>query len=114
MYQQLEIDVEGLTRTGTQVEDASLPAHDAVTNEAGRLTVDGLAAQWAAATVLGKRADAWSTYLQDLSERVRLCGAGMIGAAVNYATADQESADAITAIFPTPRPAHGPHMGYAE
>ncbi|KUL31528.1 hypothetical protein [Actinoplanes awajinensis] len=114
MQPDVDIDVEGLSRTGTQVADSSGSVLDAVIKENGRLTIAGVAAQWAAAPVLGKRADSWSAYLQDLSQRIRLCGSGMIGAAVDYATTDQESADSITATFPTPRPAHGPHQGYAE
>ncbi|GAA2675476.1 hypothetical protein [Actinoplanes palleronii] len=114
MRPNLEIDVEGLIRTGTQVQDSSGAARDAVTKESAHLTVSGVAAQWAAAAVIGTRADGWSAYLQDLAERVRLCGAGMIGAAINYQLTDQESADSITAVLPAPRPAHGPHQGYAE
>ncbi|GLW32990.1 WXG100 family type VII secretion target [Actinoplanes regularis] len=114
MRPDVEIDVEVLRRTGTQVQDSSGAVRDAVTRENDQLTVIGAAVQWAAATVIAKRADGWSTYLQELAERVRLCGAGMIGAAINYQLTDQESADEITATFPTPRAHHGPHMGYAE
>src|SRR5690348_6308709 len=114
MQPDVEIDVEGLGRTGTQVQGSSGAMLDAAAKENAQLTVAGAAEQWAAAPVIAKRAEGWSTYLQDLAERVRLCGAGMIGAAIDYQLTDQESADAIAATFPTPRPYHGPHMGAAE
>ncbi|GIF04632.1 hypothetical protein [Actinoplanes siamensis] len=114
MRPDVEIDVEGLRRTGTQVQDSSASVRDIVAKERTQLTVAGVAAQWAAGPVIGKQADSWSVYLQDLAERIRLCGAGMIGAAITYQLTDQESADSITAILPTPRSYHGPHMGAAE
>jgi hypothetical protein len=114
MQPRLEIDVEGLVRTGGQVQDSSGPVRDAVTKESSGLTVAGVAAEWSAAAVLAKRADSWATYLQQLAERIRLCGAGMIGAAIDFQTTDQQSADEIMASIPALRPAHGPHQGYAE
>jgi hypothetical protein len=109
----VEIDVEGLRRTGAQVQDSSEPVQHAVTEEGTQLTVAGVAARWAAGPVIAERGDGWTTYLRDLAERVRLCGAGMIGAAIDYQLTDQESADSITATFPALQPYHGPHMGAA-
>ncbi|MFI1995057.1 hypothetical protein [Actinoplanes sp. NPDC020271] len=114
MYPHLEIDVEGLVRTGTQVQDSSTAVSDAIAKESGWLTAASAAAPWAAVTTIAERADGWSAYLRELAERIRLHGAGMVGAAIDYQTTDQESADSITATFPTPRAHHGPHQGYAE
>ncbi|GAA4595712.1 hypothetical protein BJY16_001768 [Actinoplanes octamycinicus] len=114
MHPHLEIDVEALVRTGTQVQDSSGSVREAITKEVGWLTVASVGIPWAAVGVVADRANGWSTYLQDLAERIRLSGAGMVGAAINYQTTDQESADSITATFPTPAPHHGPHMGAAE
>jgi hypothetical protein len=114
MHPHLEIDVEGLTRTGTQVEDASWAVRDAITNESGQLTATGIAAQWAAGPPLAARADGWSTYLQDLSQRIRDCGANMVRAAVDYQSTDQHSAESLTAGIPPSHPAYGWHQGYGR
>src|SRR4051812_23840906 len=106
----LEIDVEGLIRTGTQIQDSAGFVRDAMARERGWLTVAGAAAPWSAVAVIADRADAWSTYLQELAERIRLRGAGMVGAAIDYQTTDHESAGSISATFPH----HGPHQGAAR
>jgi hypothetical protein len=81
--------------------------------EGTQLTVAGVAAQWAAGPVIAERGAGWVRYLRDLAERVRLCGAGMVGAAIDYQLTDQESTDSIMASSPALRPYHGPHMGAA-
>jgi hypothetical protein len=113
MQPDVEIDVEGLRRTGIQVQDSSGPVRDVATDVGDQLAIAGVAAQWAVGPVIAARVVSWSAYVRDLAERVRLCGAGMVGAAISYQLTDQESADSITATFPTPRPYHGPHMGAA-
>jgi hypothetical protein len=113
MQPDVEIDVEALRRTGTQVQESSRSVLDVVTKEDTQLTVAGVAAQWAAGPAITDRSAGWVKYLRDLTERVRLCGAGMVGAAIDYQLTDQESADSITATFPALQPYHGPHMGAA-
>ncbi|AEV82001.1 hypothetical protein ACWT_0985 [Actinoplanes sp. SE50] len=114
MQPNVEIDVEGLVRTGTQVQDSSGSVRDAITKESGWLTVAGAAAPWAAVATMADRAHGWATYLQDLAERIRLSGAGMVGAAIDYQTTDHDSGTDIAGTYPAPGPHHGPHMGYAE
>jgi hypothetical protein len=92
-----QVDVPGLLRTGTAVEQTAASFGKAHAGAADALAPGAGRGGWATTAALANSCEAWGGFLQQLTGQVRALGAGLASSARAYQAADQASAARVAA-----------------
>ncbi len=89
------VDVPGLARVGSTVEQMSASFGQAYTAHADGLAAGDAAAGWASGAALPGAAERWATFVRGLAADVKAFGAGLAASAQAYQRTDDAAADRI-------------------
>jgi hypothetical protein len=106
----VDVDIEGLRRTGVKIKTPLISVDSAIQKELPHLSVSGSAAGWDTVPALGDTAMRWSDYLRDLGLRVRKVGEDLLTTADQFEAAEQQAVHSFN--FPIPAADESPAPSY--
>ncbi|MFI5931826.1 hypothetical protein [Actinoplanes sp. NPDC051494] len=97
-----KVDLPGVTKVGTAVDDAAKVLDTAYTDYTPKLAGASALTGWATGPQLTSGAQTWTTYLADLRGDVRGYGEDLVQSAKDYQATDEAAAAAVQ------QPMYGP------